>query len=205
MQVFITIAAVALAQAPPPQNWAPRAAPTDYQSQAKAGQVTIAADFTGHSIPVDPGPLSTEDYVVVEVALYGPADAKAKISIEHFTLAINGKKNSVAAVPFGMIFPSLKDPSWAPPEGSDSGKSKTKVGGSGQGQNDPPPTPPKMPLELVRACQQRVQKSVLPEGDRTLPQAGLIFFPYRGKADKIKSIELTYAGSAGTTTITLQP
>src|SRR2546426_388171 len=29
----------------------PRATPADYQSQAQAGTVTIAAEFTGHSLP----------------------------------------------------------------------------------------------------------------------------------------------------------
>jgi hypothetical protein len=52
---------------------------------------------------------------------------------------------------------------------------------------------------------QRVQKASLPEGDRALPQAGLIFFQYRGKAQGIHSIELIYAGPAGKATLTLQP
>jgi hypothetical protein len=49
----------------------PRATPADYPSQGKAGSVTIAAEFTGHSVPKPEGPLSTEDYVVVEAALFG--------------------------------------------------------------------------------------------------------------------------------------
>jgi hypothetical protein len=52
---------------------------------------------------------------------------------------------------------------------------------------------------------QRVQKAALPEGDRTLPQAGLIFFQYRGKTQSIHSIELIYVGPAGKATLTLQP
>jgi len=52
---------------------------------------------------------------------------------------------------------------------------------------------------------QRVQKSALPEGDRPLPQAGLIFFQYRGKSKGIHSMELMYAGAAGKATIALQP
>jgi len=206
MQVLLTVAALALAaQQPPAQSVAPRAAPTDYQAQAKAGSITIAADFTGHAVPVDPGPLNTEDYVVVEVGLYGPAEEKLKITASDFSLAINSKKNIVTAQPFGMIFSSLKDPSWEPPEGSSQKGSKTKIGGSGGNAGDPPPTPPKMPIELVRAMQQRVQKSALPEGDRVLPQAGLLFFQHRGKTDKIKSLELVYSGPAGTATLTLQP
>src|SRR5690348_13551114 len=60
----------------------PRAAPADYQAQAQAGAVTIAAEFTAHSVPTAQGPLSTEDYVVVETALYGAPGARARLSFE---------------------------------------------------------------------------------------------------------------------------
>ena len=52
---------------------------------------------------------------------------------------------------------------------------------------------------------QRVQKAALPIGDRSLPQAGLIFFQYRGKAQSIRSVELIYAGPDGKATLALQP
>jgi hypothetical protein len=52
---------------------------------------------------------------------------------------------------------------------------------------------------------QRTEKAALPLGDRALPQAGLIFFRYRGKTENIKSLELIYNGPAGTATLTLQP
>jgi hypothetical protein len=42
------------------------------------------------------------------------------------------------------------------------------------------------------------------EGDRPLPQAGLLFFPYRGKEDHIHSVELDYTGAAGKATLVLQ-
>jgi hypothetical protein len=58
---------------------------------------------------------------------------------------------------------------------------------------------------LQRAWAQRVQKAALPEGDRSLPQAGLIFFQYRGKTQSIRSMELIYTGPDGTATLTLQP
>jgi len=51
----------------------------------------------------------------------------------------------------------------------------------------------------------RVHQSVLPEGDRALPVAGLIFFQYRGKAQNIKSMELLYSGPAGTVSLPLHP
>ena len=80
----------------------PRATPTDYQVQAKAGDVTIAAEFTGHSLPTLEGPLNTTDYVGVEVALFGPTGAPVKMSAGDFSLRINGKK-TLESQPYALI------------------------------------------------------------------------------------------------------
>jgi len=182
----------------------PRATPADYQAHASAGTFTVAAEFLGHSFPTPQGTLTTDDYVVVEAALFGPADARLKIAVEEFSLRINEKKSPSPSQPFGMIFRSLKDPEWVPPDAPET-KSKSSISTGGQGGQNDPPAPVHMPLELVRAMQQRVQKASLPAGDRALPQAGLIFFPYRGKGSGIYSLELTYAGPAGKATLMLQP
>ena len=181
----------------------PRAAPTDYQARAQAGTVTIAAEFTGHAIPTAQGPLSSEDYVAVETALFGPPEARVKLSFEDFSLRINGKKTSLPSQPYGLVVGSVKDPEWEPP--ASAAKSKTSIGGGGKGDDNAPPAPVKVPIELRRAMTQRVQKAALPEGDRTLPQAGLIFFQYRGKEQGIHSLELIYAGPAGKATLNLHP
>ena len=194
------------AQAREMKGMPPRAASGDYQGQAKAGAVTIAAEFTGHSVPTPEAIFSTEDYVVVEVGLFGPTDMPAKLALSDFALRINGKVMPSPAEPYARIFATLKDPEWEPPVAASS-KGKTSVGSGGGGQdlNAPPPTPPKMPFELRRAMQQRVQKASLPEGDRALPVAGLIFFPYRGKPESIRTVELLYEGAAGKTVVTLHP
>lgn len=181
----------------------PRVAPTDYQAQAQAGTVTVAAEFTGHSVVTMQGTFSNEDYVAVETALFGPPGERIKLSIEDFSLRINEKK-TLSSQPYGLVFHSLKDPEWEPP-GSAESKSKTSVGTGGGGKNDPPPAPVHMPIALQRAMEQHVQKAALPEGDRALPQAGLIFFEYRGKTERIHSLELIYSGPAGKATLTLQP
>ena len=185
----------------------PRATPADYQAQAQAGTVTVAAEFTGHSVPTLQGPLTTEDFVVVETAFFGAPDARMKISADDFSLRINGKKTPLPSLPYGMVLGSLKDPEWEPPEAAKSkSKSSLSTGGSGgQGQSDGPPPPVKIPIEVQRAMAQRVQKATLPEGERTLPQAGLIYFQYHGGAKGIHSVELIYAGPAGKATLTLQP
>jgi hypothetical protein len=184
----------------------PRATPADYQAQAQAGAVTIAAEFKGHALPLLEGPLTSEDYIVVETGLFGSPGARTTISFGDFSLRINGKKTASPAQPYGLVAGSVKDPEWEPPAAAP--KSKTSVGGgsnSEQGAGNPPPEPVKVPLELRRAMAQRVQKAALPEGDRMLPQAGLIFFQHRGKVEGIRSLELIYTGAGGKATLKLQP
>lgn len=180
----------------------PRATPADYQFHGQAGTVTIAAEFTGHAVPTEEGsPLSSEEYVVVEVALFGPPQARTRISATDFSLRVNGKKNLLPAQPYGLVVKSVKDPAWEPPA-SASSKSKTSIGGGGE-QGESKPEPVKIPIEVQRAMQQRIQKATLPEGDRALPQAGLIYFQYRGKTQSLRSLELMYSGPAGQATISL--
>jgi hypothetical protein len=185
-----------------------RATPGDYQAHTQAGKVTVAAEFKGHSVPTPEATFTSEDYVAIEVALFGPPEARVKLSYEDFSLRINGtlktaKKPALPAQPYTLVFKSLKDPSWEPPVPVES-KSKTTLGGGG-GNDSPPPATPHMPFELVRAMDQRVQKASLAEGERALPQAGLIFFSYHGKADTLRSIELIYSGPGGKTSLDLHP
>jgi hypothetical protein len=183
----------------------PRATPADYQAHAQAGTVTIGAEFAAHSVPTPDSIFTTDDYVVVEVGLFGPPAAHLKLTYEDFSLRINGKKTPLPAQPYALTFRSLKDPGYIPPETVESPKSKGSIGtGGGGGQSDAGNLPPiiHIPIGVERAMEQRVQKASLPEGDRALPEAGLLFFEHRGKT---ASAELIYAGPAGRAIITLQP
>ena len=185
----------------------PRLTPADYLSQVRAGALTIAAEFKGHAVPTLQGPLTSEDYVVVEAGLYGSPDARVQLSADDFSLRVNGRKPPLPAQRYGLVVGSLKDPEWEPPEKAAS-KSKTGLSGGGGGDQReagaPPPTV-KIPIPVQRAMAQRVQRAALPEGDRTLPQAGLLFFQYRGKTETLRSVELIYTGPAGEATLKLQP
>jgi len=183
----------------------PRATAADYEAQAQAGTVTVAAEFKGHSIPTLQGTLSTEEYVVIETGVFGAPGARIKLSSEDFSLRINGKKTPLPSQPYGLVVGSVKDPEWEPavPIASKSKTSLSSSGKSDQGDANAPPAPVEIPIEVRRAMAQRVQKASLAEGDRPLPQAGLLFFQYRGKTQSIRSIELIYAGPAGKATVTL--
>jgi hypothetical protein len=186
----------------------PRAAASEYQAQGKAGTVTIGAEFAGHSVTAPNHTYSSDDYIVVEAGLFGPPGARTTLSRDDFSLRVNGKKNVLPSVPYELVFKSLKDPEWQPPEAPEESKGSkgglTTGGGGGQNDSAPPP-PPKMPFPLRRAMEQNVQKAAMEEGDRPLPQAGLLFFLYRGKTEGLKSLELIYSGAAGKATLDLQP
>ena len=192
----------------PPQILAqpipPRAAPSDYQGKGQVGNFTIAAEFTGHAIPTSLGPLNSEDFVAVEVAVFGPPDAKLRLTAEDFSLRINGAKKPSPAARYETTYHSLKDPEWEPAVPVEK-KSKSSLGtGGGDKGDNTPPSPPPIPFEVRRAMQQRVQKAALPEGERILPQAGILFFQNRKEGKKIQSVELLYEGPAGKAKVKLQ-
>jgi hypothetical protein len=210
--VFVLFTACLLAQDPAPsasetRGLPARATPADYQAHADAGKVQVGAEFFQHSVPTPQMMLTTEDFVVVEVGLFGPAGTKVKLSFEDFSLRINAKKNPQPSEPYGLIFKSLKDPEWAPPEAVEEKHSKTGINTGGGGKDPGGSLPPvvHVPIKLQRDWEQRAQKSSFPEGDRQLPQAGLLYFQYRNKAASIHSLELIYSGAGGKATLVLTP
>lgn len=201
----ITAALLMIAQEPAAtpklQGIPPRAAPTDYQFHAPAGKLTVAAEFTGHSVGTPEGTLTTDDFVVVETGIYGPPGGRATLSPRDFSIRVNGKK-PIPGESYGLVVKTLRDLELEPTASEQ--KSKTSVGTGGQGSSEPPP-PYRVPDSLRHEWRVRLEKASLPEGDRALPQAGLIYFPYHGKTEKIQSLELIYSSAAGKCTLNLQP
>lgn len=198
----------AKADAAKAQGLPARATPADYATQGKVGTVMIGAEFTGHGIPNAQQPLNSEDYVAVEVGLFGAAGERLTIGATDFSLRINGKKDLLPNQPWGLVAKGVRDLEWVSPDAvpGDAKSKGSMSGGAGgsQGANNPPPLPPKVPIVTLRGWQLAVRNAALAQGDRALPQAGLIYFPYRGKVTSIRSLELIYEGPAGTGTITLQ-
>jgi hypothetical protein len=196
------------AQASETRGMPARATPGDYQAHAAAGPVTVGAEFFQHTVPTPGGLLMTEDYVVVEAGLFGPPGTKTTVNPGDFTLRINERKNPQSSEPYSMVFKSLKDPEWEPdvPAEQKGGKTSLSSGGGNKGNpGDPPPVVPKPPFKLQREWNLRMQKLAFPEGDRALPQAGLLFFKYGGKPSGIHSLELIYNGPSGKASLALQP
>ena len=188
------------------QGTGARAAPTDYQAHAQAGTVTIAADYIGHFVPTAEKNLTTDDYVTVEAGLFGPAGARLTLSPGDFSLRINGKKTPLPSQPSTVVARTVSDPDWVPPGSEDEKKEKSKTGiSNGTKQDEAPLSKPHPPPEMVHAMALQVQRAAIPQGDRVLPQAGLLYFEYRGKDKGVHSAELIYSGPAGQATLELQP
>lgn len=192
------------AQASKTRGMPARATPNDYQAHTQVGPVTLGAEFMKHEVQTAGKLLTTEDYVVVEAGVFGPPGARATVNPADFTLRINGKK-PMASEPYEMVFKSLKDPEWEPDIPADQKKQSATSIGNGQQAGQPPPTPPKPPFKLQREWNQAMEKYAFPEGDRTLPQAGLLFFRHSGKDSNVRSLELIYSGPAGKAKLELQP
>jgi hypothetical protein len=182
----------------------PRATPGDYQYRVTSGMLTLCGEFMGHGVPTEEGgPYSTENYVVVEAALYGAPGAKIQLSYKDFSLRINGKKQAEPAQPYVTVFPNLKDPEWEPPA-SETSQNVTSINGAGNSQSDRQKSVPKMPMALRHTMEQRVLKASISEGERALPQAGLLFFEYHTDTKGIRTMELIYNGPAGKATLPIQ-
>jgi hypothetical protein len=186
----------------------PRANPSEYLTHATMGNVTIAAEFDRHSVPTPESLLTTEDFIVVEVGLFGAPGARLNISSSDFSLRLNGKKAALPVEQFTAVFKNLRDPSYSPPELAAAKEAKAggiNAGGNNQSDLGSTPPPVHIPPAMERKMGEQVQNAALPEGDRALPVAGLIFFRYGGSDKSVHSVELLYSGPSGKATIALQP
>lgn len=188
-----------------------RAKPEDYKVSAVIGGHAIAADFLGHTVPAPEATFVTEDYIVIELAVFPAAKSDFRFDSGKFTLRVNGKKPEMLPQAPGFVAASLKYPSWEQrPRMEASGgignagvilgrDTTPRFPGDRRAPLPPPGMPPKQPggVEIEKRETLRPEEWVtkLAWEDRAVkgPSAGLLYFPFRGKLDKIKKLELLYA------------
>ncbi len=200
------------------QGTRPKAEPGDYPVHAALDkQITLAAEYLVHSVPTPTGSLVADDYLVVDVAFFGPPKTKLDLNAGQFALRINNQKVAFRPDPPGSVAASIKytELSQRPGlAGSNSGgdwgptTSPRFPGDTSVGRPLPNPVPGQTdpnvsPEEAETPIEVRVQRTALQEGSRMLPKSGLIFFPHRGRTKSIKSLELIYQGPAGNVTLKL--
>jgi hypothetical protein len=200
------------------QGTPPKTKAADYPVHQQMDAVTLAAEYLVHSLPTSKGTLIASDYLVVEVAFFGPSFSRLKMSPDNFKLRINGKGEPLSTEPPGMVSQSIKFPS-AHPHLETAGSVGVGDGTVSVGPRAPPSqfpgdgndrTPTGQPptiktIEEDNNIDHRVQNATLPEGENSLPRSGLLYFFFRGKVKNIHSLDLFYDGAMGKTTLKLLP
>jgi hypothetical protein len=210
MRFALFFAAIALVRA---QGAPPKTNAGDYPVHVQLDSVTLAAEYLVHSLPTAKGTLVVNDYLVVEAAFFGPSLSRLKMSPDNFTLRINGRGAFLPTQTAGMVAESIKYPGVRPHlEGSvGNGDGTVTVGprppqsrfpGDGKDRQRTPTITEKQDDDAV---EYRVQSVSLPEGEHSLPRAGLLYFAHTGKVKNIRSIELFYDGPMGKATLKLLP
>jgi hypothetical protein len=126
--------------------------------------------------------LTANDYLVVEVAFYGPPFGRVRLSPDMFYLRINGRGSIPSQSP-RMVVGSIR----TQPGGQPTAKSTVRES------------------EQQDSLYYRVDYVSVPEGERTMPFSGLLYFLYRGSTQSIQSLQLMYDGPAEKATLKLLP
>ncbi|MBM3785013.1 MAG: hypothetical protein FJW30_11675 [Acidobacteria bacterium] len=207
---LVSLSLIAVAQESIPA----RETPAGYKASARSSGATIAAEFLGHTIPAPTGSFLTNDYVVVEVAVYPEAKSSYTFNTGHWSLRVNGKNPGLMAQTPGFVAASVKYPSWEERPRIEAGGGIGNAGiilgrdrqsrfpGDRRAPQPPIGTPPKQDQDEKPAEDptEWIARLAWQDGPVAGPAAGLLYFFHRGKLDKIKKLELVI----GETVLTLR-
>ncbi len=199
----------------------PRPAAASYSHHAAMPKAALGAEYHGRAFDSKDGSFFTQDYVIVEAALF-PASAPLEFSPSHFRLRINGKQPDLLPVTAGTVALAIRQP-----DQYERRPGLVAGGGVGGGQvifgrprpmerfpGDPEAripsrgpagseqsTSPKPLLDAAEAAERFALSRIVaqPAG-----AAGLIYFYWRGKHSKVKKVELIYDGPAGKAVLRLR-
>jgi hypothetical protein len=193
----------------------PKSNVSEYPANALAfdGKATVGAEFMGHTVAGEQTSFVVDDYIVVEVAIYPNKGQTVPVAAGAFQLRIDGKR---VALPQSAqaVAASMKYPDWSRTIGGQAeaglGDERVSIGRPGQvgrfpgdpsGRDRYPRNPPQQTSQTgtTQAKQQAhgaAVYSALVEGPTRGPVSGLLYFEYKGKLKKIKSLELLIRDSS---------
>ncbi len=198
-----------------------KASPGDYPVHASMEKLSIGAEYMVHSFSGGRQTFIAQDYLVVEVAMFPIRGARVVVNAGHFSLRVNGAKHVLEPQGPEFVAANLKYPDWEtrPRMEASAGPvifgRPTSVerfpGDPRPGQErlpNPPKAPPDDPSGQERepsvSAEELVVQTALPEGEAAGPVSGYLYFPYKGKVTKIRSLELQYAAPAGRASLVLK-
>ncbi len=204
--LFLFCAACALAQS----GTATKAAPEEYPVHVQAKSAAVGADYMIHSFSGEGVTYLAPGYLVVEVALFPAKGTGIDVQAAAFSLLVDEKKKLEPAN-IGIVRASLQHPEWnrqSPQMEAGAGMGRAGVtlgppraqspipGGPGTTRPVPGSTDDPTGSGVSRVPRmtagELVVETALPEGNHRAPVSGYLYFPYNGKAGKLKSVELVF-------------
>jgi len=199
---------------------APKASEQEYPVRAKLEKLSIGAEYLVHSFSSGRQMFIAKDYLVVEVALFPAKGENLLVNASHFSLRVNGRKQALSPQAPEIVANALKYPD---PNTSHGLRPTAQLGPIVLGQPQPTERFPGDPTvrnepPLSRApddnptgankeppvkAEELVVQAALPEGEHHGPASGFLYFLYRGNIHRIRSLELVFAGPAGSATLPL--
>ena len=196
------------------QGTEPKHTAEEYDVHGQSKKLAIGAEFMVHSFSRGEQTFIAKDYLVVEVALFPAKGETFTVTDADFTLRINGKKQVLEPASTSMVVASLQHPEWEqaggmrPEVGGQMGNVGVMMGGprstnpfpgsNAPGAQLPPrvPVPQDTPGGVEKAppvkAEDVANQTALVEGDQHTAVSGFLYFPFRGKIDSIKTLELVY-------------
>lgn len=193
----------------------PRKDASEYPRFKQFERFTLAVEYCGRTATGERGAYFVDDYVLIDVAVYPAKGRTASLRREDFTLSVNGK-DSVSPHAPGTVATTIRDPHYDRRGKLDTTVSAGPVifGPPRRGPRFPGdpaetqgrlPAPPRVPeqdrsgieREPAETDLRAVEEQAMPEGKTEQPARGYVYFPYRGKLGKIKTLVLVYQSADG--------
>ena len=191
------------------QGTDPKAKAADYEVSERVKRIELGAEYMVTSVSGPGGMYVIPDHLAVEVALYPAKGEPVGVGSGDFQLRVDGK--ALRPVSAQMVVAAIQRSEWRYPRGPQAtvGAGNDTVILGGPTQRTPPwggpggrtPAPPRAPAPEDRSGIEKpepvkltelVVSAALPEGEHKGPVAGFLYFPFTGKASKVRSVELLY-------------
>lgn len=195
------------------QGTEPKAKAADYDVHDRVKSVEVGAEYMVTSVAGPGGMYVVPDHLVVEVALFPPKGDAVTASPGDFQLRVDGK--TLRPVTAQMVVAAIQRSEWRYPRGPQAsvGMGNDTVTLGGPTQQVPPyggptrrtPTPPRAPAPEDRSglpkpepvkVTELVVTAALPDGAFKGPVSGFVYFPYTGKASKVRTVTLLYGDAS---------